>query len=218
MADTIRGGLDEVGWGALAGPVISVVALLPDSSVPLLPPGVKDSKKTTEAQRSSMYLPLCRLVLDVGIGHAWPWEIDQYGAGVALQLSYTRALADLTVAVPDILYVDGNNKVKSWKGEQIVEPKADNTYKQVSVASIIAKHVRDTMMIDYSRNRRRHGLPDYGWESNKGYGTQDHLEAIKKFGVLIDGQDRTTDHSKYIHRQCYCRGLKKGMGNGQRTG
>jgi len=212
MADTIRGGLDEVGWGALAGPVISVVALLQDSAVPMLPPGVKDSKKTTEAQRSALYLPLCRIVVDVGIGHAWPWEMDQYGAGVALQLSYKRALEDLTVAVPEILYVDGSNPVKAWKGQQIVEPKADDTYKQVSIASIIAKHIRDTMMIDYARERRQKGLHDYGWERNKGYGSQDHMEAIEKYGIIIDANDKTTSHSGYLHRQVYCRNMRKGKG------
>jgi ribonuclease HII len=210
VSDTIRGGLDEVGWGALAGPVISVVALLKDSAVPLLPPGVKDSKKTTEAQRTMLYPALCRIVVDVGIGHAWPWELDQYGPGNGLQLSYKRALEDLTVAVPEVLYVDGNSDVKSWKGRQVVEPKADNKYKQVSVASIIAKHVRDTMMIDYSKERRRQGLPDYGWEQNKGYGTQDHLDAIDKYGLIVDANDSTTNHSRYLHRLSYCKKLRKG--------
>jgi ribonuclease HII len=209
VPNTIRGGLDEVGWGALAGPVISVVALLSDSSIPLLPPGVMDSKKTTEAQRGLLYPTLCRLCVDVGVGHAWPWELDQYGPGNALQLSYTRALEDLTVAKPDILYVDGNSAVKTWKGEQIVEPKADNTYKQVSVASIIAKFMRDTMMIDYARERRRQGLPDYGWEQNKGYGTQDHMDAIKAHGVLVDANDSTTNHSRYLHRLCYTKKMRK---------
>ena len=213
MTDTIRGGLDEVGWGALAGPVISVVALLKDSAVPLLPPGVRDSKKTTEAQRSLLYPALCRLCVDVGVGHAWPWELDQYGPGPALQLSYKRAMEDLTVAKPEILYVDGNSKVASWGGPQIVEPKADNKYKQVSAASIIAKFMRDTMMIDYARERRRQGLSDYGWEQNKGYGTQDHMDAIAAHGLLVDSRDSTTNHGLYLHRLCYCKKLR---GNGAR--
>ena len=209
MSNTIRGGLDEVGWGALAGPVISVVALLKDSDVPLLPPGVKDSKKTTEAQRGMLYPALCRIVVDVGVGHAWPWELDQYGPGNALQLSYKRAMEDLTIAVPEILYVDGNSEVKAWSGKQVVEPKADINHKQVSVASIIAKYLRDTMMIDYAKERKRRGLPDYGWEQNKGYGTQDHLEAIQAHGLLVDSNDSTTNHSGYLHRICYCKNLRK---------
>jgi len=209
VSDTIRGGLDEVGWGALAGPVISVVALLKDSDIPLLPPGVRDSKKTTEAQRGLLYPTLCRLCVDVGVGHAWPWELDQYGPGVALQLSYKRALEDLTVATPEILYVDGSSEVKAWKGKQVVEPKADNKYKQVSAASIIAKFMRDTMMIDYAKERKRLGLPDYGWEQNKGYGTQDHTDAIKANGLLVDSNDSTVGHSLYLHRLCYCKNLRR---------
>ena len=208
MTDTIRGGLDEVGWGCLAGPIISVVALLKDSAIPLLPPGVQDSKKTTEPQRGLLYPVLCRLCLDVGIGHAWPWEMDQYGPGPALQLSYKRALGDLTVALPEVLYVDGSNAVKSWRGHQIVEPKADNTYKQVSAASIIAKFIRDTMMIDYERERRNLGLSTYGWARNKGYGTKDHLDAIKLHGLLVDAKDSTSGHSLYLHRLSYCKNLK----------
>lgn len=202
-----------MGWGALAGPVISVVALLRDSDMALLPPGVKDSKKTTEAQRGMLYPTLCSVVVDVGVGHAWPWELDQYGPGNALQLSYTRALGDLTVARPDVLYVDGNSSVHSWGGEQIVEPKADNKYKQVSVASIIAKFFRDEIMISYSRERRSLGLPDYGWASNKGYGTQDHLESIERYGLLVDANDATTNHSRYLHRLSYCKNLRRDNGS-----
>lgn len=209
MSDTIRGGLDEVGWGALAGPIISVVALLKDSDIPLLPPGVRDSKKTTEAQRGLMFDALCRICTDVGIGHAWPWEIDQYSPGTALELSYKRALEDLTLPVKwGLLYVDGSSSVKHWKGEQIVEPKADNKYKQVSAASIIAKHIRDKMMVDYARERRKAGLPDYGWEQNKGYGTQDHMDAIKAHGVLVDANDSTPNHSRYMHRLAYTKRLR----------
>lgn len=205
---TIRGGLDEVGWGALAGPVISVVALLRDSDIPLLPPGVRDSKKTSETERRLLYPVLCQVVVDVGVGHAWPWEMDQFGPGVALQLSYKRALEDLTVATPSILYVDGNSEVRAWAGRQSVEPKSDVKYKQVSAASIIAKYLRDTMMVDYERERKRLGLPTYNWEQNKGYGTQDHIDAIKAHGLVVDANDPTTNHSRYLHRLSYCRKLR----------
>ena len=197
-SDCIIGGLDEVGWGALAGPIISVVALLRDSTLPLLPPEVRDSKKTTEAQRALLYPTLCSLCVDVGIGHAWPWEIDQYSPGPALQLSYKRALEDLTVATPELLYVDGNNKVKSWKGQQIVEPKADDKYKQVSVASIIAKFFRDEIMISYERERNTKRLPNYGFNLHKGYGTKDHVNAITSHGLLEN-----------LHRLCYCKKLRR---------
>jgi ribonuclease HII len=111
---------------------------------------------------------------------------------------------EITV-VPDILYMDGNNKIKACRWKQIVEPKADVKYQQVSAASIIAKHLRDTMMIDYANARKAKGLSDYGWVRNKGYGTPDHLEAIRKHGLVVDSEDSTTDHRGYLHRLRYCR-------------
>lgn len=196
----ITAGLDEVGWGALAGPIISVVAVFRTSDINLLPPGVRDSKKTSEAQRRMMYSPICNAAFDVGVGHAWPWEIDQHGPMEALQLSYRRAIEELHDSrKPTVLYVDGSNKVTAWKGRQIVEPKGDVKYREVSAASIIAKHFRDTIMEGYAKD-----FPQYQWQSNKGYGSADHIDAIRKNGLLVDGND----HSKYIHRLRYCKKLK----------
>lgn len=188
------GGLDEVGWGALAGPLISVVAVFREEDIAGLPNTVRDSKLVTEKRRSMLYLDLCRWALDVGIGHAWPHEIDTLGPLGALQKSYERAIEDLKHK-PDILYVDGSeytNRVRSWSGHQIIEAKADTKYRQVSAASIIAKVFRDTIMIEMSRLH-----PQYGWENNKGYGSQDHQAAIKKHGLLLDG-------TAYLHRKRYC--------------
>lgn len=201
MSQQIIGGLDEVGWGALAGPIVSVVAVFRPLDLAFMPPGVKDSKKTTEAQRRMLYEPLCRSAFDVGVGHAWPWEIDTYGPGEALQLSYRRALDDVRRdCAPHLLIVDGSNRVSAWKGEQRVEPKADVKYKEVSAASIIAKVFRDCIMEDYAKT-----WPEYGWNLNKGYGTTDHTDAIQKYGALVNVDDR----SKYIHRLRYCRNLLK---------
>ena len=196
----ITAGLDEVGWGALAGPVISVVAVFRPSDINLLPPGVRDSKKTSEAQRRLMFSPICAAAFDIGVGHAWPWEIDQYGPMEALQLSYRRAIEEVHPARrPTILYVDGSNEVTAWKGKQVVEPKGDSKYREVSAASIVAKHFRDTIMESYAKD-----YPQYCWQDNKGYGSADHIAAIKQYGMLIDGQN----HDKYLHRLRYCRKLK----------
>ncbi len=194
--ELVTAGLDEVGWGALAGPIISVVAVFRARDLLLLPPGVKDSKKCTEKQRDMLYLPLLNTSYDLGVGHAWPWEIDTLGPAVALQLSYTRALAEIhPEKVPTLLYVDGKNRVKTWGGRQVVEPKADNTYREVSAASIVAKVFRDTLMTDYSKK-----IPFYNWQVNKGYGTPDHLAAIYKHGLVLDENDK----SNYIHRKRFC--------------
>lgn len=188
----LTGGLDEVGYGAWAGPIISVIAVFPAGTE--YPAGVKDSKQTTEKQRSALYLPLCQLATDVGIGYAWPYEIDKWGAMEALQTSYLRAIEELNVK-PTRLIVDGKNKVKYWLDPQLVEPKADVKYQEVAAASIIAKHLRDTMMADYAKQH-----PQYGWERNRGYGTFDHEQAIKKHGLLVEGDQKT-----YLHRRLYCR-------------
>jgi ribonuclease HII len=194
---TSTGGLDEVGWGALAGPIISVVAVFRDEDVDHLPTTIKDSKRTSEKQREMMYLEICRLSLDIGIGHAFPWEIDELGPMNALQLSYTRALEELKHK-PDWLIVDGTvhtNKVRSWKGPQYCEPKADLNQRPVSAASMVAKVFRDRLMCQEAKR-----FPQYNWERNKGYGSRDHQEAIRKYGLIINEKRREF----YMHRKCYC--------------
>jgi ribonuclease HII len=195
----LTGGLDEVGWGALAGPIVSVVTVFRREDLLRLPSGVTDSKAISAIKRASLYIPLCNAVYDVGVGHAWAWEIDELTPGKALQLSYQRAIEDLRV-VPHQLYVDGKNEVRSWKGKQICEPKADFKYAEVSAASIIAKHFRDTMMKDLSKR-----WPMYGWDGNSGYGTPDHLAAIERHGLLMSPVDK----ADYQHRKSYCKKLMR---------
>jgi ribonuclease HII len=189
------GGLDEVGYGSWAGPVISVVAVFDEEHLRRLPAAVTDSKKTTEKKRSMLFLPIITSTVDIGIGYAWPWEIDAYGASNSLQMSYRRALEDLS-ALPSTLIVDGVNRVTAFRGKQIVEPKADLNHPEVSAASMVAKHFRDTMMVDYAAK-----FPGYGWEKNKGYGSHAHEEGIKKLGLLVDLNDK----QRYLHRRYYCR-------------
>ncbi len=208
----VRAGLDEVGLGALAGPFIAVVAVFRDRDLLLLPHGVRDSKKTSEAQRETLYLPICNAAWDVGIGHAWPWEIDRMGPAEAIQLTYRRAVQDLRVEY-DELIIDGNVGIRSFKNiyrppKVITEPKADVRYQEVSAASIIAKKFRDDIMRSFSKR-----FPAFNWAKNKGYGTPDHEEAIKKNGLLVQDADFTN----YVHRKSYCKkfmfeGIKHAIG------
>ena len=194
------GGVDECGTGSCAGPIISVVAVFCDEDKAKLPWGVKDSKKTTKNQRNLLYRQLIYGARDIGIGWAWPWEIDA-GFNDALQLSYTRAIEDLNpLYLPDTLIVDGVNHVKTWeKARQLVEPKADTNHWQVSAASIVGKVFRDTIMEDYGKK-----FPEYGFQDHYGYGTPDHMDAVRKHGLLLD----SNDHSRYIHREIYWRKFK----------
>ena len=189
------GGLDEVGYGSWAGPLISVVAVFGPETRALLPAGVKDSKKTSEKQRAAAFQLIIAACDDVGIGHAWPFEIDSMGVIPALQLSYARALAELRHQ-PATLIVDGDKEVWRYGGKQIIEPKADVNHIEVSAASMVAKHFRDRIMIDYARE-----FPAYHFDENKGYGSPDHERAIHEHGLLIN----RNDNSKYIHRWRYCR-------------
>lgn len=197
MSSVVYGGIDEVGYGALAGPYISVVAVFTEKDLKFLPPGVTDSKKLTTQKLETLYEPIIAAASDVGIGHAWPWEIDKLGAFQALQRSYKRALEELIVCKPTILYVDGTHRVDAWKGSQIIEPKADLKYVYVSAASIIAKVWRDRLMGQMAKR-----YPKYEWDKNKGYGSDEHERAIRKHGLIISAAE---DSSSYIHRKRYCR-------------
>lgn len=197
MSSVIYGGLDEVGYGALAGPYISVVAVFRQKDLTFLPSGVTDSKKLSATKMESMFDQLVAAAYDVGIGHAWPWEIDKMGAFDALQMSYKRAIEDLCVSKPTLLFVDGSHRVAAWEGEQIVEPRGDLKYIYVSAASIIAKVWRDRLMDQMSKK-----FPHYKWDSNKGYGSPEHESAIKQHGLIISNLERA---DQYIHRKRYCK-------------
>lgn len=197
MSSVIYGGIDEVGYGALAGPYISVVAVFREKDLKFLPPGVTDSKKLSNRKMETLYDGVIAAAYDVGVGWAWPWEIDRIGSFQALQRSYKRALEDLMVCKPTILYVDGSSRVESWKGSQIIEPKADLKYLYVSAASIIAKVWRDRLMKQMSKK-----YPKYRWEENKGYGSDEHEKAILKYGLVLSSAERADE---YVHRKRYCR-------------
>lgn len=206
MASPMVGGLDEVGYGSWAGFLLSAVAVFRDEDLLKLPKGVTDSKKVSEKGREGMFQPIVDAALDIGLGHAWPWEIDDLGVYPALQLSYRRALEDLRHP-PDLLIVDGDHRVERWLGRQQVEPKADLNHRQVSAASIVAKVIRDRSMADLSRAH-----PVYGWERNKGYGSARHEEAIHRLGLVLGTRTPTT----YVHRRRYCQKvLLRGAHNGQ---
>jgi ribonuclease HII len=171
----------------------------------LIPKGVTDSKKLSSLRREAFFDQLLAAVTDKGIGTIFPEEIDRLSPKWALQESYTRALAELRVK-PDKLIVDGTewtNMVKSWKGPQTVVPKADLHHKEVSIASILAKVIRDRVMDELDAKFRKKGL-EYNWWKNKGYLTPDHIKAIEKNGLLYG-----PDPEFYQHRRSYTHELLK---------
>jgi len=191
-------GVDEVGYGALAGPLVSVaVAVDVDLSFERLRrwwpvDRVRDSKKTTPAQRAEIMSRLMPWLVEqhasVGIGEIPPSTIDQYGYSKALLWSKQDALKVLTAEAPvDLLIVDGSVGVGDLPGvrECRVIPQADADYWVVSAASIIAKVYRDALMRDLASE-----YPQYDWTNNMGYAgggklTSVHIAALRKHGLTV---------------------------------
>ena len=175
----IVAGMDEVGRGAIAGPVtIGVVAV--DASVGPVPEGLADSKLMTIKRREAMVPVAKEWGLAWATGSATAEEIDKYGIMSALGLAGSRALAALGV-VPDVIILDGNNSflIEEDNGPRVVTRiKGDQNCASVSAASVIAKVERDALMTQLHEQ-----YPHYGWNGNKGYGAAVHTGAIKTHGV-----------------------------------
>ena len=175
----IVAGIDEVGRGAIAGPV-TVGAVAVDASRTTFPEGLADSKLLTPRRREAMD-PLVRSwALAHATGSATAAEIDRIGIVSALGLAASRALHALG-AVPDVLIVDGNTPflVEEPGGPRIImRVKADQDCACVAAASVIAKVERDAVMTALHASH-----PHYGWDGNKGYGAAVHTSAIRTHGV-----------------------------------
>ncbi len=183
--------MDEVGRGALAGPV-SVGVCVVDETTGRLPRGLRDSKLLAPATREALCEPVRRWSVGSAVGHASPEEIDTVGIIAALRLAGNRALATLAGAgvVPDVVILDG---IHDWLtppddlfadlGGFAVPPpvrtqvKGDLRCAVVAGASVLAKCERDALMVGLSA---RH--PEYGWEANKGYSAPGHLAALRELG------------------------------------
>lgn len=204
MSQPLICGFDEVGRGSLAGPIVAVGALfisqeefhLHKSPVP----GLKDSKKFSSAEaRKHVFTELIQSphLLDFGIGIIWTNEINKVGIDEANALAFYHALDSLSME-PDYLIVDGDRPVRHFQRSfQRVEPKADALYYPVSAASILAKVIRDELMIELHQD-----WPQYGWNKNMGYGSDEHREAIKQHGACP------------LHRKHFLRSILNAKTNG----
>lgn len=175
-------GIDEVGRGALAGPVAVGIAVL-SKSVGQIPLKLTDSKLISKPIRESLVPQLRDWVENYAIGFASPAEIDEVGIIGALQLAAARALQDLTVT-PDQIILDGKHNWLAKSQDQklaqlkvITKIKADQSCASVSAASVLAKVQRDQLMVTADSD-----FPEFGFAKNVGYGSAQHLNAIRKFG------------------------------------
>ncbi len=171
-------GIDEVGRGAVFGPVFSAVVVLSSKNKCILKNfGVMDSKKLTPKKRKILFPKILLLSSDYGIGQSSVREIDKLGIRVATELSMIRALKKLKEK-PSRIIVDGPLLLRSWKGIQKNIISGDSKFTSIASASIIAKVSRDNLI-----ERLENNYSGYFIFKNKGYGTREHLSSIKNNGI-----------------------------------
>lgn len=167
------GGVDEVGRGPLAGPVVAAAVILPrDAKIP----GINDSKKLSFQQRERLCKTISNLIIDWGIGIVDEQMVDEINILQATYLAMEKAIKSLK-SKPHFLLIDG------FKIPQVDIPqkpiiKGDQLSISIQVASILAKVIRDRIMVEYDNE-----FPQYGFAKHKGYGTSLHIDSIKKYGI-----------------------------------
>ncbi|MEK7548860.1 MAG: ribonuclease HII [Patescibacteria group bacterium] len=169
-------GLDEVGRGALAGPVV-VAAVEITTRIQ----GVTDSKQMSAAQRQYLAGQIIKEAKQLSIGQATNQEIDQLGIIAALKKAYAISLQNINAGLflTDAWSLDRRPFLRALKGDQL--------FYQVAAASIVAKVFRDQLMMLYDQF-----WPEYGWKNNVGYGTPTHIATINKIGLSP------------LHRKSFC--------------
>ena len=171
-------GLDEVGRGAVFGPVFSAVVVLNEKNKTTLKQlGVNDSKKLTPKKRDSLLPKILFLASDYGVGQSSAREIDKLGIRAATELSMMRALKKLKHQ-PSELIIDGPLLLRPWRGIQKNVISGDSKYISIASASIVAKVFRDNLM-----KRLEKKYSGYLIFKNKGYGTKEHFSIIKEKGI-----------------------------------
>jgi ribonuclease HII len=169
---TFIAGIDEVGRGPLAGPVVAGAVILPDDFQIL---GIDDSKKLTETKREELYELIQKAAVSIGVGIIEAKEIDKINIYEATKKAMYAALNELHIS-PDFLLVDAMKLTTPIPSEAII--KGDSKSISIAAASIIAKVTRDRMMKELAKS-----FPEYGFEQNMGYGTKEHIEALHLYGA-----------------------------------
>jgi ribonuclease HII len=170
-------GVDEVGRGALAGPVMAAAIILPPNFAdhPVYP-NITDSKKLSATARDEIFDCLTGGLAQVAIGQASVDEIDQINILNASMLAMARAVEELSPR-PDLALIDGNH-TPDLTCQSVPVVKGDQISTSIAAASILAKVTRDRLMHELAD-----AYPHYGWQSNVGYGSATHLSALKTHGA-----------------------------------
>lgn len=172
-------GIDEVGRGCWAGPLVAAAVVLPDRLSKHLAM-LNDSKKLTRLQREKLVIAIRAEALAIGIGWVSARRIDVFGLTEAVRLAMREALNAITIPFDEVI-IDGNyNFLDSPENTYAIRimPSADALVPAVSAASIIAKVARDEHMVMAAK-----AFPEYGFEKHVGYGTAAHVAALKEYGV-----------------------------------
>ena len=197
----IIAGTDEVGRGPLCGPVVSAVVIMPrESSIPY----INDSKQLSEKKREELYDQIMSEAISVGIGIVEHDVIDKINILNATKLSMRKALDDLSIK-PDLLLLDALKIDADIRQKSFI--KGDETVYTIAAASIIAKVTRDRMMVQY-----HDAYPQYHFNSNKGYGSAQHIEAIKTYGPVRSTDDPSFRTICKIIRKKQAIDLKRSLG------
>lgn len=165
-------GIDEVGRGPLAGPVVAGAVILPADCEILY---LNDSKKLSPAKREELYEVICREAVGIGLGFVGPERIDEINILQATYEAMRQAIGKLNPQ-PDVLLNDAVT-IPGMGIRQVPIIKGDAKSVSIAAASIVAKVTRDRLMEEYEKV-----YPGYGFAANKGYGAASHIEALKKYG------------------------------------
>lgn len=165
-------GIDEVGRGPLAGPVVAAAVILPEKFQLL---GVNDSKKLSAKKRDELYDEIQNQAISIGIGMVDHNKIDEINIYQASKLAMEIALEDLCF-IPDYLLIDAMKLDVNIPQKSLI--KGDARSVSIAAASIVAKVIRDRLMEDYAKM-----YPGYGFENNAGYGTKEHLIGLETQGI-----------------------------------
>jgi ribonuclease HII len=183
-------GIDEVGRGALCGPVVAAVMILkPESYGELIAAGVRDSKKLSQKEREALIPTILAVADSYHIAQATSTEIDRMGITRANHLAMTRAIEGLEVT-PEIFLVDGKYAIPGVQIPQKCLIKGDDRAVSIAAASIVAKVHRDRLMCELAIE-----YPEYDFVNNKGYGTPKHRSALGEYGFIPE------------HRQSFIGGI-----------
>ncbi len=166
-------GIDEVGRGCWAGPLVAGAVVLPRPIE-----GLKDSKKLSKAQRNKLAVIIKREALAIGLGWIWPESIDKYGISISVKMAMDAALSQIHIPYDEVI-VDGN--INYLLENPVVRAliKADDLVPAASAASIMAKVARDTYMEVEAATQ----YPHHGFEKHVGYGTALHIAKLAEHGV-----------------------------------